>query len=142
VFVVGDDPGSLTVTAESSTVRLVMTELATIQPQVYGQHRLGVPYGDGSRQSCDLCQGAPPEVDWAVEVKMLRLMGDNGRPNDNMLMHILSPDPEHRSALTDCVKLRASGLGSRWTVLIYGYDYPAWPLDPAIVAFDTWPNAT
>ena len=27
------------------------------------------------------------------EVKMLRLMGDNGKPNDNMLMHILSPYP-------------------------------------------------
>jgi len=27
-------------------------------------------------------------------------MGDNGKPNDNMLMHILSPYPAHRSALT------------------------------------------
>jgi hypothetical protein len=32
-------------------------------------------------------------VDWAIEVKMLRLMGDNHKPNDNMLMHILSPYP-------------------------------------------------
>ena len=30
----------------------------------------------------------------------LRLKGDNGKPNDNMLMHILSPYPQHRSALT------------------------------------------
>jgi hypothetical protein len=36
---------------------------------------------------------------------MLRLMGDNGKPNDNMLMHILSPYPAHRSAVTDCAKL-------------------------------------
>jgi len=42
-------------------------------------------------------------------VKMLRLMGDNSKPNDNMLMHILSPYPSHRSALTDCQKLAASG---------------------------------
>jgi hypothetical protein len=27
-------------------------------------------------------------------VKMLRLMGDNGKPNDNMLMHILFAVPE------------------------------------------------
>jgi hypothetical protein len=27
----------------------------------------------------------------AIEVKMLRLMGDNGKLNDNMVMHILSP---------------------------------------------------
>ena len=36
--------------------------------------------------------------EWAIEVKMLRLMGDNGKPNDNMLMHILSPYERHRSA--------------------------------------------
>jgi hypothetical protein len=45
----------------------------------------------------------------AVEVKMLRLMGDNGKPNDNMLMHILSPYPDDNSALTDCQRLAASG---------------------------------
>jgi hypothetical protein len=32
---------------------------------------------------------------WAIEVKMLRLMGDNGKLNDNMVMHILSPYPAH-----------------------------------------------
>lgn len=36
----------------------------------------------------------------AVEVKMLWLMGDNGKTNDNMIMYILSPYPAHRSALT------------------------------------------
>jgi hypothetical protein len=41
----------------------------------------------------------------------------------------------HRSALTDCTKLLASQLGTRKAVLIYGYDYPDWPMDPAIEAF-------
>lgn len=68
---------------------------------------------------------------------MLRLMGDNGKTNDNMLMHILSPYPSHRSALTDCLKLRDSHFAQRRAVLIYGFDYPAWPLDPAIEAFET-----
>jgi hypothetical protein len=36
-----------------------------------------------------------------------RILGDNGKLNDNMLMHILSPYPQHRSAVTDCNKLRA-----------------------------------
>jgi len=66
---------------------------------------------------------------------MLRLMGDNGKLNDNMVMHILSPYPAHRSALTDCRKLLASQLGTQKAVLIYGYDYPGWPMDPAIEAF-------
>jgi hypothetical protein len=68
---------------------------------------------------------------------MLRLMGDNGKPNDNMLMHILSPYPADRSALTDCSKLITSGLGERKAIIIYGFDYPGLPMDPAIQAFET-----
>ena len=67
---------------------------------------------------------------------MLRLMGDNGKPNDNMIGHILSPYPGDRSALTDCAKLVRSGLTGRKAVLIYGFDYPSLPMDPAISAFE------
>ena len=41
---------------------------------------------------------------------MLRFLGDNGKPNDNILMHVLSPYPQHRSALTDCEKLARSSV--------------------------------
>lgn len=122
---------------EANTVRLVFSDLASMFRDVYADHSLGVPYGDGSRQSCDLCLGHAPSWAWAIEVKMLRLMGDNGKPNDNILMHILSPYPQHRSALTDCDKLRASVLGDRRAVMIFGYDYVGWPMDPAIEAFET-----
>jgi hypothetical protein len=74
---------------------------------------------------------------WAIEVKMLRLMGDNGKLNDNMVTHILSPYPAQRSALTDCTKLVASPLGTQKAIVIYGYDYSGWPMDPAIEAFET-----
>ena len=50
---------------------------------------------------------------WFIEVKMWRLMGDNGKPNDNILMHVLSPYVQHRSALTDCEKLSNSGFTGR-----------------------------
>ena len=64
-------------------------------------------------------------------------MGDNGKPNDNMLMHVLSPYPQHRSALTDCVKLARSGFEGRKAIMILGYGYPDMPLEPAIDAFET-----
>ena len=67
---------------------------------------------------------------------MLRLMGDNGKPNDNMPMHILSPYPDDNSALTDCQRLAASGFSGSLAVLIYGYDYDARPMEPAIEAFE------
>jgi hypothetical protein len=121
---------------EANTVRLVMADLADLAPDRYAKHRMGVPYDDGSRQSCDLCLPDAAPWRWAIEVKMLRLMGDNGKPNDNILMHILSPYPQHRSALTDCDKLRSAKLGEQRGVLIYGYDYGGWPMDPAIEAFE------
>ena len=54
---------------------------------------------------------------------MLRLMGDNGKRNDKMLMDILSPYPNDRTGLTDCMKLVESGLNGRKAILIYGFDY-------------------
>jgi hypothetical protein len=67
----------------------------------------------------------------------LRLKGDNGKPNDNMLMHILSPYPQHRSALTDCIKLSRSGFGGERAIVIVGYGYADMPLEPAIIAFES-----
>jgi len=122
---------------ETQAVNLIVSELAQQLSSVRYRDRLrvAVPYPIG-RQKCDLCIGVPPGWDWAVEIKMLRLMGDNGKPNDNMLMHILSPYPKDRSALTDCRKLVDSGLDGRKAIVIYGFDYPGLPMDPAIEAFE------
>lgn len=119
---------------ETEVVRLVAEELARAIPDLYGIFGLGVPYPAATRLKCDWVLGEPPLL--AVEVKMLRLMGDNGRPNDNMLMHILSPYPQHRSALTDGPKLLDSGFECRQSLLVYGFDYQDFPMDPAIIAFE------
>jgi len=99
------------------------------------QFELEVPYPDAPRSKCDIVIRAPEE--WSIEIKMLRFMGDNGKPNDNILMHIPSPYPAHRSAVTDTDKLHGSELPGRKGIIIYGYDYEAWPMDPAIDAFET-----
>ena len=67
-----------------------------------------------------------------------RILGDNGKADDNILMHILSPCPAHRNALTDCEKLASSSLGQQKATLIYAYDAGEWPLEPAISAFETF----
>jgi hypothetical protein len=121
---------------EGQTIRLVMNELLTLDT-AYTAYAFDVAYPGASRQRCDWCLGSPPSWDWAIEAKMLRLFGDNGKLNDNMLMHVLSPYPAHRSALTDCEKLARSALPGRKAIVIFGYDYEAWPMDPAIEAFET-----
>ena len=51
-------------------------------------------------------------------------------------MHILSPYPEHRSAVSDCLKLHSTLMGDVKAIMIYGFDHTEWPLEPAIKAFE------
>ena len=126
---------------EAQTVALVCDELVRSQPHKYdGQLAQGVSYPDIVRQKCDLCYGSSLTWEWAIEVKMLRLFGDNGKLNDNILMHILSPYAQHRSALTDCSKLARTTVGDRHAILIYGYEHGEWPLEPAFRAFEILAN--
>jgi hypothetical protein len=78
----------------------------------------------------------PPFGCWSKSAIQSGKLGDNGKPNDNMLMHILSPYPQHRSALTDCLKLSRAGFGGPSAVVIVGYGYADMPLEPAIGAFE------
>ena len=121
---------------ETQTIALVLKALEFSDATLADNVRVGVAYPSSSRMKCDLVVGDGADQ-WSIEIKMLRFMGDNGKPNDNILMHILSPYPAQRSALTDTVKLAASGFPGHHAVAIYGYDYPDWPMDPAIDAFET-----
>ena len=122
---------------EPDAVELVMKELEQAEPSRYrGQYSVAVKYPSIVRQQCDLCLGTAPVWEWAIEIKLLRMLGDNGKSNDNMLMHILSPYPKHRSALTDCTKLLSSGLSGRKAILIYGFESSDWPLEQTLAAFE------
>lgn len=121
---------------EDEVMRLCIEEMARSRPERYAAHGRGVLYRAGERSRCDLCLGAPPRWEWAIEAKLLRFLGDNGKPNGNMLTHVLSPYAQDCSAVTDCSKLASSGLGARKAVVIFGYHNEEWPLEPAIEAFE------
>jgi hypothetical protein len=121
--------------SEAETFDLIFREAERAHPDAYLSVASSVPYPNVPRQRCDL-KITTPKMTLYVEGKLLRLKGDNGKPNDNMLMHILSPYPQHRSALTDCIKLSMSGFDGERTIVILGYDYADMPLEPAILAFE------
>ena len=68
---------------------------------------------------------------------MFRVMRDNGTVEPPAVLHILSPYPADHSAVTDCPKLLGSGFECRKGIVIFGYDYDKWPMDPVIEAFET-----
>lgn len=123
--------------SESETITLALSE-ASVGLELSRLER-EVPYPAISRSRCDIVIDG--SAGWAIEVKLLRLLGDNGLKNDNMLMHILSPYPMDHSALSDCPKLLQSGFEGRKAIVIIGYDYDALPLGPAIGAFELLASA-
>lgn len=123
---------------EGQTVEMVTSEMEAYVPVRYsGLIATSVPYSDAPKQKCDFCIGSDSSWDWAIEVKMLRMLGDNGKPNDNILMHILSPYSRDRSAVTECEKLSSSTMGHRKAILIYGYEAEKFPIITAIDTFET-----
>jgi hypothetical protein len=126
---------------EDATFRLVLDELRQRAPDWYQHLRTRVPYPSNPRQKCDVQIATPAGVLY-VEGKLLRLLGDNGKRNDNMPMHILSPYPQHNSALTDCLRLGDSGFDGLCAVVIVGYTYEDMPLEPMVAALETLASQT
>ena len=116
--------------SEDDTVRMALGEVGLYQAQ------FGVPYPEATRLRCDVCIGSSAPFEWGIEFKMLRFLGDNGKENDNVLMHILSPYGSHNSALSDCPKLVRSRIAARKAIVIFGYECGLLPLDKAIEAFE------
>ena len=124
--------------SEDAAVDLVVSELKRFDPELYGSLKTRVPYPD-SRQKCDLTWGADPA--WAIEIKMARFSGDNGKPDDMAVKDILSPYEDDRSAVSDCSKLARSSLGIRKAILIYGFNDTRRPLVVIIDAFEVLAKA-
>lgn len=84
---------------------------------------------------CDLvCDGDP----LAVEVKMARPNGDNGKPDDTSIKDVLSPYESDRSAVSDCIKLARYAFEGKRAILIYGFEdiHGRRPLEGIIEAFE------
>jgi hypothetical protein len=87
--------------------------------------RVGIPYPNLARTKCDHVintdRGEEPE--WAIEVKNIALVGNNGKRNDFAVSKILSPFLKDRSLLHDVVRLRTYSLARRHAVIGYSFGY-------------------
>jgi hypothetical protein len=72
---------------------------------------------------------------WALEVKVARMLRNNGDLEPAAVSHILSPYDD--SATRDCLKVLRFTDALRRAVVIIGYDYDEAPLDVLIRDFET-----
>lgn len=86
------------------------------------------PY-PSSKETCDLIlTDSMVDVqfgtfEWAIELKYLRLVGNNGNNNDYVMQKAISPFLKDRSLVHDIEKLKKARFGKRKAVIFYGFDY-------------------
>lgn len=83
------------------------------------------PYPHSPRDRCDIVvreinSGKPV---WAIEVKHIALVGDNGKNNDYGVTKMLSPYLKDRSLRHDVIRLRDSGFGCSSATVVYSFSY-------------------
>ena len=76
--------------------------------------------------------------EWAIEVKIARPFGDNGRQAENWSVNLLHPYEGNVSVIGDCFKLLQYLGGERKAVLVVGYEHtpPQISLAPLFQAFE------
>jgi hypothetical protein len=76
--------------------------------------------------------------EWAVEFKIARPFGNNGKQAENWSVNLLHPYPGNVSAIGDCLKLGAIQSEERKAVTVIGYEHdpPQIDLMPLISSFE------
>jgi hypothetical protein len=75
---------------------------------------------------------------WAVEFKIARPFGDNGREAENWSVNLLHPYPGNISTIGDCYKLASYKGSERRAVVAIGYEHVPAKIDltPLIESFE------
>src|SRR4030066_2543895 len=121
---------------ESEAIAFCLAHLLTVDPHTYG-NAAPAKYR-GSRATCDLV--IPGQ--WAIEFKLARPFGDNGKPAERWSENLLYPYSGNTSSIGDCLKLLESSITERKSVMVIGYEHtpPKISLEPAIHSFELIAN--
>jgi len=76
---------------------------------------------------------------WALEFKIARPFGDNGKEAENWSVNLLHPYPGNVSVIGDCLKLLALNGNERKAVVVVGYEHipPQISLAPLLAAIES-----
>ena len=89
---------------------------------------------------CDACirssdhvpeLGGPP-FEWAIEMKYVRFIGDNGKNNDYGVTKVASPYRKDRSSVLDAERLGEFDPAKRKAIVMYGFEFDSASHDHAV----------
>ena len=120
---------------EQQQVKLLLTAWSELFPEDFGSFNLEVKYPTNKRTNCDVCLFSTDQIltadnllfDWALELKYLRFVGDNGKKNDFGVGKAVSPYLHESSSVLDAYRLskeiHQDQLAKRAAVIMYGFEY-------------------
>jgi hypothetical protein len=108
------------------------------EPQLVGAIADGISHGGIGCHTHRTPDMSVNDTEWALEFKIARPFGDNGKEAENWTVNLLHPYEGNVSAIGDAIKLcKLSGYHQR-AIIVIGYEHqPAKiPLDPLISSFE------
>ena len=97
------------------------------------------PYPEAPANKCDIIFSSDNQsltnAEWAIELKKIAFLGDNGKNNDYGPSKLLSPFLKDRSLSHDVIKLKESRLARHKAVIGYGFNYTISSLEIALAKF-------
>ena len=132
-------PGVDAMTETALTNRLA-TWWRTMHPEDFGDSLelvSEVSYPNIKRAKCDLVirESRSLKPVWAVEVKRIQLVGNNGNTNDYGIAKMLSPYLKDRSLRHDLIRLSKSGFDCPSATLVYAFSYSPHSISEAKTRF-------
>jgi hypothetical protein len=104
--------------------------------------RTEVPYTDVARAKCDLVFSSDgsslDNPEWAIEVKHIALVGNNGKNNDYGVPKILSPYLKDRSLIHDIKRMQEHPIAKKQAVIGYCFEYSFDSCDLALAKHSTY----
>lgn len=108
------------------------------------QIQTSYPYPNNRRNMCDIVFSTDgrwpvannsPLPEWAIELKKIVFVGDNGKNNDYGPSKFLSPFLKDRSLSHDVGKLQEATIARKKAVIGYGFNYDPLTLEEARLRF-------
>jgi hypothetical protein len=74
----------------------------------------------------------PEKPEWAIELKKIAFLGDNGKNNDYGPSKLVSPFLKDRSVAHDVIKLKEANISRKKAIIGYGFNYSEESLKKAL----------